>query len=279
MPPDLQMYLLIPRIIETLLFALIISNVNRPFRNIRFNQRPLLHRLFLAGLSGWFVYIFLDIFIYSLADLSFDPNIPIKVMGYQWAYPSLFFANIARDIAYAGVMVECWAYFFVPIAISRGEAYTQKFLKHKPIMGIILLISGLLMLNENLIVWVFEDKIIITENYDGIGALSLLLVSILYLISGLYMFRVLRQTVQEDKRLEYAKKVRYFSWGILHMGLGYVWAIFWNVMGLFFIILTEPPYYLSISFMIHALWGASGILIYKGLNIKLPAVQGTPYSL
>lgn len=269
----LQLFLLIPRMIESLLFFIIIFKVNQEFKRAPFWSRPLLHKLFVIGLSGWWVYIFLDIFIYSLADLSIDPSIPIRIVGYNCTYPSLFWGNILRDIAFAGILVESWAYYFIPYTIIKGEKKTLEMITHPFRLIMIIITSLFLIWNEKLVVVVMENQRIITEDYSGIGFLSLFSASIIYLIAAIHMFRILHQTTKTETNFRYTKKIRYFSWGILSMGFAYLWVIFWNVMALYFPILESRFLYLFISFVIHGAWMLSPILIYYGLSIKMEKSQ------
>lgn len=267
---ELQLFLLIPRIVETILFIIVVLRVNSQFAKIPFRDRPLVHKLFMQGLIGWTIYIFLDIFIYTYAALSFDPSVTIRVVGYDINYPSLFVFGIFRDIAFAGLTVECWSYIFVPIAIYKGERKAYEIWNKKTIKFFIIIYSIFLVINERLVVQIEANTtVIITEDYEGIGALSLLSTTILFLIAAFLLQYVIVQTSKEGISLELKKKLRYFIWGFAVMALGYIWAIFWNAMYSILPVLANPIYYLPISYMIHFFWMASPILIYKGLKIKI----------
>jgi hypothetical protein len=271
---QLQLFLLIPRIIETALFITVVLHVNKQFALTPFRQRPFVHRLFMQGLIGWTIYIFLDIFIYTYAAASFDPGVSMRVVGYDINYPSLFFFNIMRDIAFAGLMLECWSYIFVPIAIYKGERKAHEIWNKKPVKFFIVVYSLFLVYNEKLVVLIEANRsVIITEDYEGIGALSLLSATLLFLIAAILMYYVMKKIAEGDTSPELQKKFNYFIWGFALMACGYIWAIFWNSMYVILPVLSEPIYYLPLSYVIHGFWMSSPIMINQGLKIKLPETE------
>jgi hypothetical protein len=93
-------------------------------------------------------------------------------------------------------------------------------------------------------------------------------------MAAFMMWYVFRKTLQTESTPEFQKKLVYFLWGIILMGFGLVWAIFWNSMYAFMPQLAEPVYYLTISYVLHGCWMASPIVIYFGLKIKIPGQNG-----
>ncbi len=67
----------------------------------------------------------LDVFLYMLAPQDFNPNIEIMMTGYDLTRPSLFLANVLRDISMGGGYIFLWSLFIAAYIIRNGEAKTK----------------------------------------------------------------------------------------------------------------------------------------------------------
>ena len=65
---QLQLLLILPKLIESLLFGLCAYELNKKYKETPLLKRPQLNRVMLIGILGWCVYITLDIIIYINED-------------------------------------------------------------------------------------------------------------------------------------------------------------------------------------------------------------------
>ena len=63
---DPQSYYIIFRIINAAITFLVVWNMHQIHKGTPVLKRPLMFNLLLWGVTGWFIYIFLDIFIFSI---------------------------------------------------------------------------------------------------------------------------------------------------------------------------------------------------------------------
>ncbi len=257
--------MLIPRIIEASLFLLIIVMVNKKFKGFPILKRPVLHQAFLLGICGWFVYIFIDIFIYTFAAKSFNETMVGTYEGYTKDHPSLFVANIFRDMAIIGMQIETWAYFFLPIIISKGGKKAIQILKKPWVLITIISLSAMIVINDVMVVEIRESNIVIREKYNGIHLFSILFAIFIYFYAAIRLFITLSKTTENESKV-IQKRSKKLGWGVLVIGLGYLWAIIWNAIAVFIPELYENKFiFLFVSIIIHLLWTLSPILLYQSL--------------
>jgi hypothetical protein len=254
------------------MYAYVVFMLNRQYKKVEFKKRPLLHQFFLVGLSCWLIYIFLDIFMYSFAAVSFDPTIDIVAYGYDVAHPSLLIINILRDVAIFCCCIMSWCYVFVPYCIRDGELKVKKLLETTKIKYGVILFALFLAAVEWIVVKVESETIIITENYDGLGILFFLCVILLYNLAAFKMVKTFRNIIKPDDSEAFKNKIKNLMIGLSLMGFGYLWALFWNIVAMSNPSLFEPVPFLLISYGIHIPWILSPYFINKGFSLKDPEI-------
>lgn len=269
----LQYILVIPKFFESLLFFLNILLSIRVYRDIPWNGRPIVNRLLIIGMSGWLVYIFLDIFIYLIAPISMDGVIaPAYFIGYDIRYPSLTFANILRDFAFAGACIILWSYFLIALIIRYGEAATFKILKNHPSIVIFILFSSILfIINDQVGVSITETQVKVNAVFTGISGISLITFILFYFLSAILLNRSFQIGFSIDPTMMEKLKVRInaLTTGIFFMGFG---NLYWVILGLIQGIvpgLNTEFYRVILHFLGHAIWATSPILMYYGLRRPL----------
>jgi len=260
---NMQDNFLIPRIVESLLFLLITIRLYRKFPNQAFNKRPLLHRLFTVGILGWTVYAICDIFIFSFAALSFDTSVPIYVVGYTLEYPSLLIANILRDIACIGQFTQVAVYFFVPDAIFEGEMKTKQKMHNPWVQFIFILCYFVLIISDMISVQITEEFIYVSPNWNGVSGFFLTFTIVFYFIAAIRIQKALSKAKYDVNSREFSKRTSLLSWGIMMMGISFLWALFWNIVGIYYFSLFL---FFFVSYSLHLFWMSSPILIYLGLQ-------------
>ena len=66
----LQLILIIPKAIESVIFFITAKEFLKKYNNLPFKERPQLNQIFSVGILSWFIYISLDLIIYFIAPLS-----------------------------------------------------------------------------------------------------------------------------------------------------------------------------------------------------------------
>jgi hypothetical protein len=270
----IHIYLIPAKIFQLGMYAANLYLLNRRFKGRKWMSRPLLHRLFFTGMMGWAIYIFLDIFIFSLAAYSFDTLASLGQMqvhsGYDIEYPSLFWTNILRDVAFFAAFIMIWAYFIVPTTIKYGEAKTREmfFQKGWRITAIIL-ITIICVANDRIKVTVYDEFIRVDTEWNGIAGFSVFFTMMVYIYAAFKTRHVLDEirSNTDEPPIE-SNRLIYLSRGLLMMGVGF--------MILVLIALIEGAISpqlmfqlkLVMGYCVHGIWAMSPYYIYQGLKDK-----------
>jgi hypothetical protein len=263
----LQMILIIPKLIETALFAINIFLINKKNKHINWKDRPQFHRSFLMGMMAWTIYILLDIFIYTCAGLSMDDTTPFGTyQGYDPNYPSLNGVNILRDIAFGASAIMSWNYLIAAFALRYDEENIEAvFTKNFITIFLMAMITLIITVGDVVQVTVSESGISVGGIFNGFAGLSIALNVIIYIICALLLYITLREVSREDPSKDFKKRIRFFMWGIIFMGIGH---IYWVIIGLIqslnpsILALPEMLYF----FLGHSFWIISPVLIYFGFG-------------
>jgi hypothetical protein len=272
----LQIALIIPKSIQATLFLIAIFFLNRRYPGINMRKRPQLHQFLICGLILWFTYIFLDIFIYTIAGLSFEANLPgvtTTYVGYTIEYPSLFVANILRDIGFIGAIGLGWIYLYAALLIQMGERkFEEKIFRNRLLNLLILSSIVIIVINDRMFVKISGDSINVSAVFNGISGFAILLTIITYAIGAFLLANTLRISIKEEKSPQFRKQIRSLILGMVFMGLGHsYWLILGQIASVNPQILGLLPilvwYYIG-----HGFWSASAVFIVIGFrNIKKDA--------
>ncbi len=267
----LQVRLIIPKSIEAILFLIVVIKLYRKFPNAPFQQRPQLNKLFIVGLFSWFIYITLDTVIFIIAPLSFEGPIENgKFVGYLIQYPSLFIANIIRDIGFLGLIIISWCYFIAAFSIKLGEKKTNKiFFENKSVLGLMIAFTVMFDIGDLIKVEFKDGQTNTSAAWEGISGLFLVIVIAMFFVSAIMLNTNLKSTVTTDIDEKYRRKIRFLMFGVIAMVAG---DIYWLILGLLrkwpaFIdfVMTYMNY--GILYWIgHLIWMLSPIFIYLGLR-------------
>ena len=127
-----QVYLILIKLAEILLFFFNIKSLNDRYKVITWSKRPQIYKCLLIGMMGWFMFITIDLFIFLLASLSFTGVMPGNdFTGYNWDYPSLFFANILRDFSTLGGLILLSGYFLASLSLRYGKEKISHLLRNR----------------------------------------------------------------------------------------------------------------------------------------------------
>ena len=265
----LQEILIIPKSIEVLLFLIVSIFIAKQFRNAPRQERPLLNRLFLAGIIGWTVYITLDIFIYVFAGWSFDALSPLGTYsGYNLEYLSLLIVQILRDIGMAGAMIITVSYFLAAFTIQMGEIKTRRYFFNIPSFVGISVISLVIIYYDQIAVTISASGISVSAIWNSWSGLSLFIIILLYIMSAIILSLALREANISENSKETKRKIRFLIAGVLFMALGH---FYWFILGQ---LVIYAPLFIGMFNVIalyvfgHMLWATSPICIYVGLSYK-----------
>lgn len=263
----LELLLILPKVIETALFSINSFLINKKYRGIPWKERPQFHRSFLIGMLAWSFYIFLDIFIYTCAGVSMSSTTPNGIyQGYNSQFPSLFFVNILRDIAFASSLLMSWNYLFATFALRFDEEKVKAIFTQNLITLFLMIVLTLIITMGDIIqVSVNNGEILVSGVFNGFAGVSIILNVSIYVLNGLLLFITLRDITREDPSLEFQRKIRFFMLGIVSMGLGH---IYWLVLGLLSPILSLNSLFSQflVYFLGHLFWIISPIFIYLGFG-------------
>lgn len=264
---SLELFLIIPKLIETALFVINIVLINNKYKGIAWKDRPQFHRSFLMGMIAWTIYIFLDIFIYTCAGLSMDENTPFGTyQGYDFDFPSLFGVNILRDIAFGASSIMSWNYIIAAFALRYDEEKVKAVFTNNIVVLFLMCVITMIITGGDIVqVSVSEAGISVSGIFNGFAGFSIAFNIIIYVISTLMLLFTLSELIRDDPSKNFKKKIRFFIWGIIFMGIGH---IYWLILGLFTIfspsVLNLPV--LFYFFLGHIFWMISPVLIYLGFG-------------
>lgn len=271
---QLQLLLILPKLIESLLFGLCIHRLNQKFKGTPLLKRPQLNRIMLIGILGWFVYITLDLIIYLIAPLSFNLTTPAGTYtGYRSDLLSLLIANVLRDIAMFGALTLNWSFIVTSFSIRFGEKKTYKIFRSNPIAFIlILLINGILIFGDRIkVVMLDNQEVNVRASWTGLYGIFLLVIVFQFFLSIIFLIASISSAKRKygfNSTLN--KKMFYIFLGVVFMATG---NLYWVLLGVF------SPQYISVisiisnqvilSWIGHAFWMFSALFFYKSIIIRI----------
>lgn len=268
----LQLLIVPPKLLESIIFALSIVTLNKKIKIQGINSETQLSRLFLIGVTGWFIYITLDALIYVIAPLSMGSYTSYGVYeGYNFSYPSLLIANILRDIGMAGSLVFNWIIFITAFFILYGQKSTnKKIIQNKMVMILIIIISAVLIISDQIQVnYNNPGTLHVSANWHGFGGFSLALIILQFSFSIFFLLRNLSRSKQSIHELSPSlnQKIQFLSIGVIIMLCGH---LYWLFLGRFYSylsnIINTTARTVIVYWIGHLFWMSAGIFIY--LSVK-----------
>ena len=268
-----QIFLILPKVIEFTLFSLIIQRETYKYKGVPWGERSQIHKLFLVGSIGWTTFLFLDIFIFLLAGVSFNPNsVSGNYEGYDVHNVSLLWANILRDISTIGFLVLLWCNFIISYNIKYGEERTSQIFFNKPSYAI-MASSLILVFFETVEVSIKSGTIIVDAVWTGLAGLSVTIVTIVYLTAILRLEILLRNSKQNLSE-NYIKQIRYVIRGLALIGYGLLFLFIAGLLkNVFPDIFSNQEARFIVQFVGHLLWTLSPIYILRGIALPLEIVN------
>jgi len=273
-----QLYLLPAKIFEVFLYIIVLFSLNKKYKGVPLMKRPSIHIYFFLGIAGWILYMILDTIIFAIAPLSLvgplTPGIPIQ--GYTPEYPSLFIANLLRDIGIIGAILTAWFYCMAAVRINTGISLNQKiFRSDKKILTIkgFKLTWGhfsFILAIFVLIIFIALDQIVIevidstTIHVSSDWGVAMILIIVLYGLSTILMVKQLLELRKTEMEIEYKRRAKFLGWSIIIFTSGiYYWALLGFLVGKF-----EGLKQFSLAFLYlgHIIWMTSAIFVYNAFK-------------
>ncbi len=215
---------------------------------------------------AWAVYVSFDIPIYLFAALSFDPTVPITVVGYELAYPSLLVANIFRDIGMTFGQLNFILILCATYQIRHGEAAFKKNITRNPIfiliVSVYLTISGIF---DGIQVKI-TSTVGVSAVFSGMSLIIICTMITAYFYSAIKFKRALFEGIEEAER-PLKRRLVVLSLGILLLGIGHA---YWLILGILrFIpglVLFLGANASILSMVGHLIWACSPIVIFFSLR-------------
>lgn len=269
----LQLYLIIPKGLEAILYFLILIYMIRRANNTKHIQKhpSQLNILFLAGIAGWFIYIFLDVIIYVIAPLSITESYSNQVYsGYQLDIPSLFIANILRDFALLGALIMAWSYLIASFNIRYGQKKTSSiFFQKWYVLLIMVLLSIVAIIGDGIQVNKTAYEVHVNAIWTQFASLGLYLTILLFTLATIVLVSSFRYAIRENESLILVKKIRFLSWGIIVFTIGnYYWFITGYLEEVFQQYIRETVLRVILHYFGHLIWTISPILILIGFRLS-----------
>ncbi len=286
-----QIILLPVKIFEVILYLFVLISLNKKYKEISFSQRPPIHKFFVYGILGWIWYMIFDSIIYIIAPLSIPEGtifplvqiggefLPI-IQGYNIEYPSLFIANILRDLAMPGGIIMAWFYCAASVKILNGvNLHEQVFGSEEKIidMGKVSLKWGTLWKICAIIIIILLvalDGIIVKEKNSGDvdivsnWAYGTFLILIFFTFATILMVKQminLRKTEMDD---EFKNRAKNLGRSIITFTIG---LYYWGLLGSIAKLLPDQTLEIAnIIFLIigHVIWILSAIYVYLAFQTK-----------
>ncbi|MHA1672743.1 MAG: hypothetical protein ACTSYI_03865 [Promethearchaeota archaeon] len=271
-----QVYLVIAKIIELVLYVVVAFTLNKKYKGIPFKKRPSLHRFFLTGICGWILYMFLDSFIYIIAPISIPDTVPIGTeFGlYPIEYPSLLIANIMRDIAIPGALVMAWVYCAAAVQINNGININERFFFSKeklfPEKDNVKISRGLFFriiafISVVSVIWL--DRIEVTlldigqvHVASGWGIINSIFLLAFFTYATILMIKQILYLRTTQMEAVYKKRAQNLGWGIISYTAG---LYYWGLVGVIFQGLSaNNTVILIFLFLGHGIWSLSAVFIF-----------------
>ncbi|UYP44169.1 hypothetical protein NEF87_000454 [Candidatus Lokiarchaeum ossiferum] len=267
---QLQFILVIPKVIESLLWIFNIILGFQKFKGYAWKDRPLVERLYLMGMIGWFVYITLDIFIFLVAPASMEFALVGEYGGYSTIYFSLFLSNFLRDVAFSGALIMLWAFLYASLMIWLGET-TATELFHKKWVGLLIgIISLLIIVFDQITVKITSDGPHVNADSSWLGGSVLFLFILIFVISVSILIYSLRHETNAWTSNHLKPHIRYLILGLALMGLGNLyWAIFGGLRSLIPSAFSDFQVSALFTALGHVFWIISPIFLNLGIRQPL----------
>ena len=271
---QLQLLLILPKLIESLLFGLCAYELNKKYKETPLLKRPQLNRVMLIGILGWCVYITLDIIIYIIAPLSFSLDVPADTyMGYHPDFPSLVIANILRDIAMFGALTLYWSFIVSSFSIRFGEKKTFNIFRGNPIAFILILgINGVLIFGDRIkVVMLDNQEVNVSATWTGFYGFFLIIIFIQFSLSIIFLIASIISTKRKyGFNTTLNKKMTLILLGVTFMGIG---NLYWVILGRLVPQLNSLLTIISIRAIFfsvgHLIWMSSAFFMYKATKILI----------
>ncbi len=276
-----QIALLVPKLMEIMTFlSSLIMGLNQ-YRDLKWSQRPLIHKLLIIGFMGWLWFIILDIFVFLIAGLSITQEIPPSlIMGYSSEYPSLFVANILRDMSILGIGTILFVYIMIPFTLRFGEKKTNQILRNKGFLGGFLALSVILVVGDRVSIESYNQSIIVDAVWTGYAGISILIFILMYIFVTIMILRYFRHPTQAQLSTSYKNQISKLIVGVGFLGLGFV-VLF--ILGIVKSFLPAPFSLPIVRFFVHlaghSFWIISPLLIQKGTEFPLEEIDPKPSDL
>ncbi len=273
MIPVQELIIMGPKLVEAMFFisiAFIVKNRG----GHTFKEQYYLNRTFFFAFLSWFVYIISDAFLFPFAALSFEGvSVTTKTTftGYPLEYPSLFIANVLRDVAMAGGILNLVFIFIGAYQIRFGRAKCQKEITHNVLAFVlILLFIGATVFFDGIKVSIYpiadgKDPSV-NPVYDLPQIILLFSTIVLYFISAISLRKSMSIGMSE-KEQPLQRRLRLLSVGVLLMGVGH---LYWVFKGIFGLLPGIGPFIttnaIALLLIGHAIWTLSPILMYFALR-------------
>jgi hypothetical protein len=270
-PQTVNLILIIPKLIEAFIFLILVILLTKRLLAKPVDKRYILNKLFIGSFIAWSIYMICDAILYNLAgvpflDMTGDILIENQVTGYPSEYSEVLISQVLRDIAMVFAFLMCYGYLASASVIKKGEKWTKEHLFKNWLFNIPLwVIVIFLIVGDQIGVTKDGDNVWVKEKWGSMeGALSMIIIIAILLTSAIIFFRVVLS--MEDVSPEFKKRTRQIGAGIMLMAVG---GIYWIVLG---VATSDPANPLPIithtilTFVGHAIWMISPILIYLGLK-------------
>ncbi|UYP46114.1 hypothetical protein NEF87_002399 [Candidatus Lokiarchaeum ossiferum] len=263
----LQLILIIPKAIESSLFFLNIILAYKKYSEHNWNDRPLVERLFFIGLIGWFIYIFLDIFIFLFAPVSMSLAPDGIYKGYLSNYLSLTLVNLIRDIAFTGALIQLWSYFFASLTILLGEAQASKIFRNWVVRMTVLVISLIVLAFDQIKVEILDGLPIVNAEYQGLGGFVIGLFICIYFGGVVLLISSLRKEILAQSSNKMKHHILALILGVLIMGIGNLYWLFLGILeGAVPLLFHGTSNRFFFTYLGHFIWTLSPIFIYFGFQ-------------
>ncbi|MCF2141571.1 MAG: hypothetical protein K9W44_16070 [Candidatus Lokiarchaeota archaeon] len=268
---EMQLYLIIPKIFESILYFIIFLKILKKLKKLRDQDGriPHLTLLFLIGIGGWLLYITLDCIIYLIAPFSLSSDMANKIYkGYPLTIPSLYIANILRDIAMTGAILMAWVYLILSFYLKYGEHRTNRMFFQNRLMNFtILFITVLAVIGDRIQIRKIDNKVLVNAEWTGLASLGLYLIIFLFTLATVVLGAVLISIIRDIERKSLRRKIWYIFLGVALFTFGdYYWFFTGILSEIFHPYLTETSIRMILYTIGHLIWMLSPIFIYLSLR-------------
>jgi len=231
---------------------------------------PFLYQLFIFGVFCWTIYTILDIIIFSFAAVSFESSIDTVVSGYDVAYPSLFIANILREISILAVFGFIISFYIAHHVIISGEHYARHVIAEKRVKLLIFAQILILCIFENIEVSIKGLKVrIMNQSPLFVFIFSFFTPILLFSVASICILSVSFKNCEKNRFYgDEQRRINLISVGYFILALGFNWFLFWMIIDAFFGILVIEVLFTIVNLTLHAFWVTSAILIYLAFRKK-----------